>query len=141
MEVIQSCESPTNTWMMTAPGLAVTPALIKTLIVKLDFFCVVVVAVGLQFFQFPDVVIIVHLEDEEEEQKPEGNKVGKAWKWRWYPRRWTPQNRLERSFFCGHELEHVLKIHMDTYVGIESNKNSFLNAEHDMIRFSVIIFF
>ena len=50
MEVIQSCESPTNTWMMTAPGLAVTPALIKTLIVKLDFFCVVVVAVGLQFF-------------------------------------------------------------------------------------------
>lgn len=101
MEVIQSCESPTNTWMMTAPGLAVTPALIKTLIVKLDFFCVVVVAVGLQFFQFPDVVIIVHLEDEEEEQKPEGNKVGKAWKWRWYPRRWTPQNRLERSFFVG----------------------------------------
>ena len=98
MEVIQSCESPTNTWMMTAPGLAVTPALIKTLIVR-PFFCMVVVAVGLPFFQLPDIVIILHLEDQEEEQKPEGKNIGKAWKWWWYPRRWTPQNRLESSFF------------------------------------------
>ena len=52
-----------------------------------------------------------------------------------------PAKSFGEKFFCGHELEHVLKIHMDTYVGIESNKNSFLNAEHDMIRFSVIIFF